>query len=322
MTLHALQSGQTDERASCLDVSIVIPCYDRLDLLERTLRACLTQIVPADLAFEIIVADNHADQLAAELVERFAETSDVPLRHVPAPARNIALARNCGIAAAAGAFIGFVDDDEAPEPDWLANHYACLQRTRADASFGPKFPEFEGGHAPSWDKQGWFYTVDFGLPADTEIRPLDWWPVRGRGLGTGNSMLRRERCLSGARPFDETYGRTGGEDTLMFFGLARAGRRFVWCPSAKVREFNSAGRMTPDYMRARLNRSARHSAQCRLAVSDHKWLTRVVTVLIGTAQVVVHGVLWVCTRRTKHWLGIGKGTGKLFMGRRLDFVPE
>jgi hypothetical protein len=197
-----------------------------------------------------------------------------------------------------------------------------LQRTGADASFGPKLPEFEGGRPPAWDPSGWFYTVDFGLPAGCEIRPLAWWPVRGRGLGTGNSMLRRTSCLLGERPFDEAYGRTGGEDTMLFFRLARAGRRFVWCPAARVHEFHAAARMTPEYMRARLQRSARHSAQCRLAISKHKAITRCVTLAIGSAQVCVHGILWLCTRRMKHWLGISKGIGKLPLGRALDFVPE
>jgi hypothetical protein len=135
-------------------------------------------------------------------------------------------------------------------------------------------------------------------------------------------MLRRARCLAGPRPFDETDGRTGGEDTRLFFDLARAGRRFVWCPGARVQEFNAAPRLTTAYMRARLMRSARHSAQCRVAVSHHPMLTQVVIVAIGSAQVCVHGVLWLCTRRVKHWLGISKGVGKLPLGRGLDFVPE
>jgi len=316
---------------SAVAVSIVVPCYDRLDLLERTLRACLAQQAPG-LSYEILVADNHAEQRALGLVTRLmqeglvqeglAGETAVALRHVPAPARNIALARNRGVAAARGALIGFVDDDEAPEPDWLAQHVACLQRTGADASFGPKHPEFEGGAAPAWDPQGWFYTVDFGLPADSEIRPLDWWPVRGRGLGTGNSMLVRARCLGGPAPFDERYGRAGGEDTRLFFGLARQGRRFVWCPAARVHEFNSAARLTPEYMHARLQRSARHSAQCRLAVSERRWVTRLVTLAVGLAQVSAHGALWLATRRMQHWFGIGKGIGKLTAQRGLDFIPE
>ena len=158
------------------EVSVVIPCYDRLALLERTLRACFTQVVPG-VAWEIVVADNHPDRMAASLVAGLA--SPVPLRHVEAGERNIALARNRGIAAAHGKLIAFVDDDEAPEPGWLLAHLNCLNRTKADASFGPKFPVFEGGSAPAWDPTGGYYTTDFGLPVDAEIRPLDWWPPAG-----------------------------------------------------------------------------------------------------------------------------------------------
>ncbi len=325
----AIQAMITDETAdsemhghAALEVSVVIPCYDRLDLLERSLRACFAQRVPAMLGWEIIVADNHAGQLAAALVGRLAAISPVPLRHVPAPARNIALARNRGVAAAGGRLIGFVDDDEAPEADWLAAHHACLMRTGADASFGPKYPEFEGGAPPAWDPQGWFYTVDFAMPQDDEIKPLDWWQSGGRGLGAGNSMLVRARCLSGPRPFDEDYGRTGGEDTRLFFGLAREGRRFVWCPQAKVREFHMASRLEAGYMQARLARSARHSAQCRLWVSRNRLVTRLGTLSVGVAQLCVHGALWLMTRRVRHRFGISKGLGKIAPGARLDFVPE
>jgi succinoglycan biosynthesis protein ExoM len=61
-------------------VSVVIPCYDRLALLERTLRACIEQKV--NVGWEIVVADNHPDQLAAALVAGLP--SPVPLRHVQA----------------------------------------------------------------------------------------------------------------------------------------------------------------------------------------------------------------------------------------------
>ena len=184
--------------------------------------------------------------------------------------RNIALARNRGVAAADGALIAFVDDDEAPEPGWLLAHLECLRRTGADASFGPKYPVFEGGAAPAWDPEGAYYTTDFHLPPDAPIRPLDWWPPQARGLGTGNSMLRRATCLPGAAPFDEVFGRSGGEDTMLLLGLAKRGRRFVWCPAAKVSEFNEAARLSPRYMSARLQRSSRHSAAVRLAVSDNR----------------------------------------------------
>jgi len=312
-----------------ITLSVVIPCYDRLDLLERTLRAAVAQIVPEGIGWEVIVADNHPQTLARALVEGIAANAAVPVIHVAAlPARNISSARNAGVNAARGSFVAFSDDDEAPLPNWLAEHHACLLRTGADASFGPKYPEFEGGKPPSWDPNGYYYTVDFKLPADTELRPLDWWPPQGRGLGTGNSMMRKATCLPGPAPFDEVFGRTGGEDSMLLFNLSKSGRRFVWCPAAVVIEYNQLGRLAVDYMRQRLRRSAQHSAECRAAVADHKMLARAAITAVGLAQLGVHGVLWMLSskadevKRTKHWLGIAKGIGKLRKGKPLNFVPE
>ena len=302
-----------------VEISVVIPCFDRLALLERTLRACFAQVAPG-LAWEIVAADNHPDRLCRALVEQLAAQSPVPLRHVAAGMRNIAQARNLGVAASAGRLIAFVDDDEAPEPEWLAQLAACLARTGADASFGPKYPVWEGA-APAWDPAGYFYTVDFGMDADAEIRPLDWWPPRGRGLGTGNSMVRRDRCLVGATPFDEVFGRSGGEDTRLFLGLAQQGRRYVWCPGARVHEFNEAARLTPRYMSGRLRRSALHSASVRRAISRRPWLTRAGTLAIGLAQTGVYGGLYLATRRAKWGVQIGKGLGKLGLGE-LEFLAE
>ena len=300
------------------EVSVVIPCYDRLALLERTLRACFAQQLPG-LSWEIVVADNHPARMAAPMVAGLC--SPVTLRHVEAGERNIALARNRGIAAAHGRLIAFVDDDEAPEPGWLQAHLECLRRTQADASFGPKFPVFEGGAPPAWDPTGSYYTTDFRLPADAEIRPLDWWPPQARGLGTGNSMIRRDTCLVGAAPFDEVFGRSGGEDTMLLLGLAKQGRRFVWCPDAKVMEFNEAARLSPRYMSARLQRSGRHSAAVRLAISKHKLVTRLGTSVMGLGQLGVYGALYAATRQPRYGMKVSKGLGKLGFGE-FEFVPE
>ncbi|MBB3897244.1 glycosyltransferase family 2 protein [Roseococcus suduntuyensis] len=308
-------------------LSVVVPCHDRMDLLARTLHALAGQRLPGGVAWEVVVADNHPDALARPLVEGFA--APVPFRHIPAtPHRNIAAARNRGVVAARGEFVAFVDDDEAPEEGCLAAHLAALERTGADASFGPKFPVFEGGAPPDWDPEGEYFRTDLALPADTRLNPLHWWHAGGRGVGTGNSMLRRATCLPGAAPFNETLGRAGGEDTLLFFTLAKEGRHFIWTPGARVVEVNQRGRLTPDYMRARLARSARHSALFRAAVSDRKWAAWAMAWGIGAAQVAVHAPLYLLKRRgppsawMRHRFGIAKGLGKLGLGADLDFVRE
>lgn len=305
-----------------ITVSVVIPCYDRMDLLERTVRACLQQKVQdATLEWEIVVADNHPQRLARNLVDRLQAEAPCSLRHVAAGERNIAQARNLGVAAAKGQFIAFVDDDEAPAPEWLEAHFLCLNATQADASFGPKYPVFAGGTAPEWDPSGRYYTTDFNLPQNTQLKPLQWFPPQARGLGTGNSMMRRTSCLYGDKPFDEAFGRCGGEDTLLLLTLAKKGRSFVWCANAKVWEYNEEPRKALSYMAQRVQRSSYHSAAVRMAISHNALSTRCSILAVGLIQLAVYGLLFLVRRNPSDYLQICKAKGKLGFGS-MEFIPE
>jgi len=309
-------------------VSIVVLSYDRVKLLERTLLSCLKQKLPGNAAFELIVADNHADRLAAGLVERLGAASDVPIYYLADPVRNVSIVRNVGIAAAHGRYVAFIDDDEAAEPGWLAGLYECLERTGMDAAFGPKLPEFETGHPPDWDPEGRFYTCDFELPDDGEIILFGRLRKRGKGLGTGNSMFRVATCFNEPEPFNVDFGNGNGEDTQLFFRLMQAGRRFVWCPSAKVVEFIQADRMRFNYMRTRMKRGSQHYAVSRVATSHNRTITTAKVALLGMAQIAVHATLYVATgefmtpTRVANRIGIAKGLGKLTYSKPIGFIKE
>ena len=129
----------------------------------EALRLCLTALGQQDHPeFEVIVVADPAGIAAAQ-------ATGLPLRLVAFDEANISAARNAGLALAGAPMVAFIDDDEEPQPNWLAELTACLDRTGADAAFGPKLPEFEGGRAPDWDPQGWRYTLDCQMPADEEI---------------------------------------------------------------------------------------------------------------------------------------------------------
>ena len=223
--------------------------------------------------------------------------------------------------------MAFIDDDEAPDAGWLDELVACLDRTGADAAFGPKLPEFASGAPPAWDPQGWRYTLDFRLPPDTELHLFGRLRRRGKGLGSGNAAFRVATCLGGPEPFSVAYGDGNGEDTHLLFRLALAGRRFVWCPSAVVREFIEIERTRPDYMIVRMKRGSQHYAASRIGTSRRPGLTRAKVMALGLAQWLVHAVLFVVHEQRRpsgfeHRIGMAKGLGKLTYRAPIGFIDE
>jgi succinoglycan biosynthesis protein ExoM len=310
------------------DISVVVLSYDRVHLLERTLTTCLRPDTSDGVSFEIVVVDNHPDRLAEGLIARLAATTDVPLTYLADPRRNVSIVRNIGIHAARGRYVAFIDDDEAPDPHWLSELYACLERTGADAAFGPKHPVFEAGVAPDWDPQGWRYTLDYQEPADAPIHLFGRLRKKGKGLGSGNAAFRVATCFNTAEPFAVAFGDGNGEDTHLLFRLALSGKRFVWCPTAMVREFIETDRTKPSYMVTRMKRGSQHYAASRIATSDQPFITRIKVSLLGLAQFAVHAGLylasgeWLGGQKFEHRIGMAKGLGKLTWRAPIGFIDE
>ncbi|WP_316015095.1 glycosyltransferase family A protein [Roseobacter sp. HKCCA0434] len=100
--------------------SIVVPAYNTLTTLPDTVASLLAQEFDD---FEVIVVDDGSSDGTAEWVR--AQT-DPRLRLVRQINRGLAGARNGGIAAAWGDYVGFCDGDDLWEPGKLAAHVAHL----------------------------------------------------------------------------------------------------------------------------------------------------------------------------------------------------
>jgi succinoglycan biosynthesis protein ExoM len=311
-----------------IEISVVVLSYDRVHLLKRTVNALLDPEVSRGLAFELIVADNHADRLAEAFIARFAAQAPFPVTYLADGNRNYSIVRNLGVKAARGRYVAFVDDDEEPQAGWLWELHACLERTGADAAFGIKRPLFESGGPPDWDPEATLFTMDRQEPQDTEIKMFGQRRRPGKGLGTGNSIFRVATCFDGPEPFAVQFGIGGGEDTYLLFKLAREGKRFIWCPAAVVVEYMESDRIRPSYMLQRFKRGSQHYASRRVLLSPHRTLTLVKVSLLGIAQFCVHLALYALTapftgpKAFLHKVGMAKGLGKLTWRKPVGFIDE
>jgi glycosyltransferase involved in cell wall biosynthesis len=89
------------------------------------------------------------------VVADFASASPIQIIYCVEPERNIALARNRALENARGDFIAFIDDDEFPAHNWLANLLTTLEKHAADGVLGPVRPFFDTP-PPAWLVRGRF----------------------------------------------------------------------------------------------------------------------------------------------------------------------
>ncbi len=205
--------------------------------LARLLASLASQKLPPGLGCELVVVDNApcaASRGAAE-----AWRGPGALRRLEEPIRNIALARNRAVAAAAGRWLAFIDDDETAEEGWLAAYLERVRRGFSDGFFGPVLPALEAVATPWLDAE-----VFYARPR------LRTGALLGRAsLRTGNALLRA--TLFQGRRFDPAYGRSGGSDTELFGRMLRSGARFEWCDEARVVEWIPSERHTPRWLARR-----------------------------------------------------------------------
>jgi GT2 family glycosyltransferase len=197
-------------------VTICIPTYRRPKSLKRLLDAIA--LLRTDAHLSVLVADNDAEVHAGfDLATAMAPAYPWPLTAVIAEKRGIAQVRNTLIAhalAQGARFIAMIDDDEWPDPDWIARFLACARATGADVLQGSILFGHTGGAEGHCDIR----------------RPTG--PV-AMLQGAGNLLIRREVLEEMDQPwFDPQFALSGGEDQEFFVRLTRAGKRFAWSDEA------------------------------------------------------------------------------------------
>jgi len=109
-------------------VSVVIPAYNRPELLALTLRSLLGQTLEPAL-FEVIVVDDGSESSSVCNVVARYEKRGLPARAVRlAHNRGRAAARNAGVMESRGDIVVFLDSDMLVLPPFLVNHLAAHSR--------------------------------------------------------------------------------------------------------------------------------------------------------------------------------------------------
>ncbi len=221
-------------------ISIVVCTRDRVPELESCLRHLDRQDYPA---FEVVVVDNAPTSDAIRVLVE-ARRSRINYRYAVEPRGGLSWARNAGIAAASGEIVAFLDDDEEPDPYWLAglatgfargDDIGCVTGIIVPARLDTQVEwwfEAAGGHSKG---RGFTSAIFSRHGPQSPLYPL---PPFGAG---GNMAFRRE-ALARIGGFDVALG-TGtparaAEDTLALTLVLLAGYRIAYEPAALMRHYH------------------------------------------------------------------------------------
>ncbi|WP_197025094.1 glycosyltransferase family 2 protein [Butyrivibrio proteoclasticus] len=135
-----------------IDVSVVIPAYNRSKTIERAIRSVYSQTVPP---LEVIVVDDASTDNTVQIVEHLQQEFDSLRLYVQKENKGAQEARNVGIKNAKGNWIGFLDSDDEWLPKKQAIQIELLRKNpQCKAVFGNGYTAI--GNAVRYRKGGSF----------------------------------------------------------------------------------------------------------------------------------------------------------------------
>jgi len=119
-------------------ISVVIPVRNEENHIEAVLKRLEAQNYPKN-RMEILVADGNSTDRTGEIVDGFAQASEIRVRRLSNPAQLSSAGRNVGIKNASGDVVAFIDGHcEIPGDDLLTSIADLFSRTNADCLCRPQ----------------------------------------------------------------------------------------------------------------------------------------------------------------------------------------
>ena len=205
-------------------VSVVVPTYNRCEVLQRTVRCLLEQTFAAE-QYEVIVVDDQSTDDTWQWLQE-AQAHDRPLIAVRNPKKGRGQARNAGLSAARGEIVCFVDDDVWVVPGFVQAHWEAHQRA------GERAVVIGGlGHCPE-TKDTIANAYEDARLVRVEKRIQDAGEQLDAGFFRTGNVSAQRRFLTEIGGFSEAFQGYSYEDSELGYRLKAHGGRFVYAPQA------------------------------------------------------------------------------------------
>jgi glycosyltransferase involved in cell wall biosynthesis len=233
------------------DFTVAIPTYNGAERLPLVLDKLGSQIVVEGLSWEAIVVDNNSNDDTAEVVKTYQKQWNYPfpLRYCFEPQQGLAFARQKAVTEAKGELIGFLDDDNLPEANWVAAGYKFGQSHPKVGAYGSKIVgDFEVTPPENFNRIATFLAlIDRGKSAKLYDSKKKMFPP-GAGL-----IVRKSVWLENVPAKLMLSGRVAGKmlasEDLEALRYIQGGGWEIWYnPEMVVHHLIPKGRLEKEYL--------------------------------------------------------------------------
>ncbi len=234
-------------------VSIIIPTYNRCEIIGNTVESCFRQDYPKD-KYEIIIADNNSSDNTKGVVEEFKLRSPVPLKYLFEPRQGAHHARNTAAKESAGEYLYYTDDDMIADERLLSKMVNIFETNKSVAVVGGRvLPKWEFD-PPEWllkyFKDGTLSLID--KPEKLIIADFDI------GIYSCHQMIRKEVLFEcgGFNPDIAKEILIGNGETGLNIKILNKGYDFGYTSEAVSYHAIPRSRMTQKYINSRFGNQA------------------------------------------------------------------
>jgi MoaA/NifB/PqqE/SkfB family radical SAM enzyme/glycosyltransferase involved in cell wall biosynthesis len=203
-----------------MDISIIIPTYNRKDRLRQSLESFFKQDYPRE-DFEIIVVDDGSNDGTEGMLKELSK-EQINLRYLLQSHKGPAAARNLGIKHTKAEIIGFTDNDCILNCDWVKRMVEVHRLEDAVVAIGG-LTKVNAHNIKAVVSQ---FLSDGTIKTNINDKPeIIFFP-------TCNVSFKRNYLSS--EEFNESFPLPAGEDLELLWRLYKKGYRFIYRPDIEV----------------------------------------------------------------------------------------
>lgn len=236
---------------SAIDFTVVIPTYNGAQRLPALLDRLRSQSSTEAIRWEVIVVDNNSTDDTQGVVQSYqaAWLPEVPLRYCLESQQGAAYARLRGVREAQGTWVGLLDDDNLPAPDWVlsASRFGH-DHPQAGAYGGQIHAQFEGTPPENFKRIQSFFAIRERGP-----RPHRYIPEKLILPPAASVVIRKAAWMASVPDQPVLEGRigssmVGGEDFEIMLHMHRQGWEIWYNPAMHVYHQIPQKRLERDYL--------------------------------------------------------------------------